>query len=388
MKTRCAMWISLLMFPSTALGQSGDEWRERFAAGQQALATGDFAAYARHMGAAAEAMPPGHLNRPFVQYHAARAAALADRPPEGVAWLARAWEENIESLMISFAAYDPAFDAMRSHADFVGLMTSLGEVEIVPRPLGGSVHLLTGAGSNVLVQTGPDGAVLVDTGYGPALPALLRALDRLGAGPIGHLLITHPHEDHLGGTPDLGGRVTIVAHPRTGAAMAEPYVFMEGVEVPPKPATARPDVTVERDTVMTLNGEEVRVVALPAHTDADLAVYFAGSRVAHLGDLYLGGNPMMFPGGEDPDAFLLAMERFLDGLHPNAVVLGGHDEPVDVGAVREQIEEARACMAYVREAIAAGQDAAAAADAAPGRFPSQWVRFFHGALARAREGSP
>jgi glyoxylase-like metal-dependent hydrolase (beta-lactamase superfamily II) len=383
---RHLVWASLLLLPSVALAQSPDAWRERFAAGQQALAGGALRTYAEEMRAAAEAMPPGHLNRPFVQYHAARAAALSGRPAEAVAWLRRAWDEDIEALMISFADHDPAFDAMRSDSGFTGLMASLADVALVTRPLGGSVRLVTGAGSNVLVQTGPDGAVLVDTGYAPALPALSRVLDSLRAGQVGHLLITHPHEDHLGGAPGLGARATIIAHPRTAVAMGEPYVFMEGVQVPPKPPEARPDLTIGRDTVLALNGEDVLVVALEAHTDADLAVYFTGSRVAHLGDLYLAANPMMFPGREDPDGFLDDLEAFLDALHPEAVVVGGHDAPVDIAAVRAQVATTRACMAFVREAVAEGRSAEEAVDAAGQRFAPQWIRFFYGVLGAGDAG--
>jgi len=112
----------LAALPAPGIAQSpGDEWRVRFAAGEEARRAGDHESYAREMAAAARALPAGQLNRPFVQYHAARGAALSGRPDEAFEWLRTAWEEEIESLMISFAPYDPAFAAVVETPGFLKL---------------------------------------------------------------------------------------------------------------------------------------------------------------------------------------------------------------------------------------------------------------------------
>jgi hypothetical protein len=64
------------------------------------------------MADAVRLMPAGHLNRPFAQYHAARAAALRADTTAAVAFLQQTWGEEIESLTISFAEYDSAFAAI------------------------------------------------------------------------------------------------------------------------------------------------------------------------------------------------------------------------------------------------------------------------------------
>jgi glyoxylase-like metal-dependent hydrolase (beta-lactamase superfamily II) len=372
----------LLVVPAPGRAQSpGDEWRVRFAAGEEARRAGDHDAYAREMSAAARALPAGQLNRPFVQYHAARGAALAGRTEEAVGWLRTAWEEGIESLMISFAPRDPAFVSVVDTPGFRGVMALAEELELEVRPLGGRAYLLTGAGSNVLAHVGPDGVLLVDTGYGAALPALRRALEGLGAAGVDLLLITHPHEDHMGAAGELGVASTILAHPGTAAAMREPYVFMEGVELPPKPPEALPDVEIAGDTTFVFNGETVRILPTVAHTTGDLSVYFAASRVAHLGDAYLAGNPMMFPGTADPAAFLDGLEAFVDGMDPATVVVGGHEEPADLAAVRAQIATSRACMAFVSDAFTRGLDLEATAEEGAERFPVPWIAFFYGYFA-------
>jgi len=365
--------------PTFAPAQEAD-WRAAFAAGEEARKAGDHAAYARHMAEAVAGLPAGHLNRPFAQYHAARAHAMAGDGAAAARFLGMAWDEGIESLMISFADHDPSFDALRDDPAFREVMGRSASLRLAVTPLGGAVHLLHGAGSQVVASVGPDGVLLVDTGYGAALPALRAALAGLGAERVDALVVTHPHEDHWGALEALSGEATVRAHPATVAALPEPYTFMEGVVLPARPDAVRGAVVPVESASLPFNGEDVRFVAMPAHTAGDLAVVFPRSKVVHLGDVYLGGNPMMFPGAEDPDGFLDRMDAFLDALPAGTVVVGGHDAPVGVEAVRRQVAESRACMAFVRDALERGLSRDETVRFAEGRFAAPWVRFFYGAL--------
>ena len=184
----------------------------------------------------------------------------------------------------------------------------------------------------------------------------------------------------MGATPELGGDAVVHAHPGTTAAMREAYVFIEGVTLPPKPAEALPDVEIAGDTTLVIGGVEVRLTPTVAHTAGDLSVYLPRARVAHLGDTYLAANPMMYPGQQDPAGFLDDLEAFLDSMHPETVVVGGHEEPADLAAVRAQIETSRAAMDFVRDAMEAGSTLDEAAEAGAERFAPQWIAFFWGVL--------
>lgn len=382
MRARHVVWMGLLILPSVVSAQAGDDWRARFAAGEEARRNGEGAAYAAEMAAAAGAMPQGHLNRPFVQYHAARAAAMLGQDAEAVRWLRTAWDEGIESLMISFAGYDEAFVSLADSQSFREVMSLAAGMQLATRELGGGVYLVQGAGANVVVLVGGDGVFMIDTGYAAALPALRTAIESVGGDGVDLLLVTHPHEDHMGSTPELGAAARVLAHPGTATAMAEPYAFMEGVSLPPKPAHALPDVRISRDTTFTFNGESVRITPTVAHTEGDLSVYLTEARVALLGDSYLAGNPMMYPGTEDPIGFLDRYEAFLDDMHPETVVIAGHEEPTDLAAVRHQIAESRACLEVVRQAIAEGLSIEQTAERLVDRFPPQWVAFFYGVVSQ------
>jgi hypothetical protein len=73
-----------------------------------------------------------------------------------------------------------------------------------------------------------------------------------------------------------------------------------------------------------------------------------------MGDAWLAGNPLVFPGSKDPEHFLDRVDGFLATLPPGVVVVGGHDEPTDVPTVRARIARTRDCIDLVRGAVADG----------------------------------
>lgn len=376
--------ISLAAFATVGPlhAQDHEEWRLRFAAGEEARKASDYDRYADEMAASARALPDAEQNRPLVQYHAARSAALAGRAGDAVSWLTKVWDEGVDALMVSFALGDSAFDTLRGDAGFEALLSRAANTQLEVRPLGGQVYLISGVGSNLIAQVSDDGVFLVDTGYRLVLPAVRSALAGLGGQVITHLLVTHPHEDHMGGAEEIGRDAVVIAHPATALAMQAPYALMDGVTLPPKAASALPKVSVDSDTTIVVGGEPVRIVPTVAHTPGDLSIYFTESDVAHLGDAYLATNPMMFPGQVDPEGFLDSLEAFLDEMGPSTVIVGGHEGVGDVAAVRAQIDVSRACMSFVRESLGDGLSLEQTARAGMERFPLQWIAFFYGVLSR------
>lgn len=379
--------ITAVLCGTPVAAQDDQAWREPYAAGMAALEAGDTAQYAAEMARTVALLPPTRLNRPFVQYHAARAYALLGDAERCAHFLAMAWDEGIESLMISFARYDAAFDGVRKEPGFVEVMGRPDEMTLGVTHLAGNVYLLDGAGSTVVAFTGPDGVVLADTGYGPALGAVRRAAASLNSGEISALILTHPHEDHVGAAGVLAETVPVYAHPRTFAALTEPYAFIEGVASPPKfeagfePAEA---VVIDSDTTMRINGERVRFIPLEAHTDADIVIYFEDSGVVDFGDVFISSEPVMYP-GRDPEGYLARVDALLADLPESTVVVGGHDEPLGLDAVRHQIAETRVLMSIVRDARADGATLDETVERAEGRFIAPWVSFFYRVFA-AQEG--
>ena len=76
-------------------------------------------------------------------------------------------------------------------------------------PVRGQVSMITNGSSNVLLQAGPQGVLLVDTLSEPDAPRLLEVVrGRAGAGPIRYVVNTHADPDFTGGNADgRGGRL-------------------------------------------------------------------------------------------------------------------------------------------------------------------------------------
>jgi glyoxylase-like metal-dependent hydrolase (beta-lactamase superfamily II) len=166
----------------------------------------------------------------------------------------------------------------------------------------GNVHLMVGAGANVVVQLGDLGAILVDTGTAQNADAVLAALRTLTSRPVRYIITTHSHPDHVGGNERVGAaglptsgrgvavvgagagaRAEIIAHEETLNRMSAPA----GSQAP-TPVAAWPTSTYSSSRKeFFYNGEGVQIVHLPsAHTDGDSIVFFRRSDVIAAGDVY------------------------------------------------------------------------------------------------------
>ena len=176
------------------------------------------------------------------------------------------------------------------------------EAGLYTMPVQGSVHVIIGAGSNLTVQVGSLGAVLVDTGSAQNADAVLATLRQLTPRPVRHIINTHAHADHVGGNEKIGAsgapisgrgvaqvgagtaaRAEIIAHEETLNRMSAPA----GTQAP-TPVAAWPTSTFSgKHKEFYYNGEGIQIVHVPtAHTDGDSIVFFRRSDVIASGDLY------------------------------------------------------------------------------------------------------
>src|SRR5215471_145571 len=80
---------------------------------------------------------------------------------------------------------------------------NLSNVEIRILPAQGNVYMLVGAGSNMTVQTGRDGVLIVDAQYAPLSEKILAAIRTLSKGPIRYLVNTTFDADHTEGNEPI-----------------------------------------------------------------------------------------------------------------------------------------------------------------------------------------
>ncbi len=207
-----------------------------------------------------------------------------------------------------------------------GLAAAQQNSDVHILPVRKNIYMLVGAGGNITVSAGPDGALLVDSGSAPMTDKVLAAIRQLGLQlsangappkPIQFIINTSVDADHTGGNASIAksGRTYTggnVAGDLRGLGEADPeegaqiYAYQTvlnrmSATLPPAapgkvpltatPTAAWPAVTYDTDVLNFshfFNGEAIQIIHQPAaHTDTDSMVYFRGADVLATGDIFV-----------------------------------------------------------------------------------------------------
>ncbi len=163
-------------------------------------------------------------------------------------------------------------------------------------------YVLTGAGANVAVQVGSDGAVVVDAGDAEHAERVVAEIKKLTAHPIRYVINTSDDPEHVGGNEKVakagktifqtgnafseamtnGGAAAVLAAERVLLRMSAPTG-----QTAAYPAASWPTETFAQPRkYMYFNDEGIEVLHQPAaHTDGDSIVFFRRSDVVMAGDI-------------------------------------------------------------------------------------------------------
>jgi glyoxylase-like metal-dependent hydrolase (beta-lactamase superfamily II) len=189
----------------------------------------------------------------------------------------------------------------------------------------GNVWLIAGAASNIVVQIGDDGILVVDTGGAGTATEVLAAIRALSDKPIRWVVNTHAHPDHTGGNETISqAGVTVNGNP---AAIIAHENVLARMSAEDRPVTEWPlNSFFESGRDFYFNGEAVFLYHVPsAHTDGDVMVYFRGSDVLVTGDLFVTTHfplvDLAYSGGID--GFIEGLNLALDITVPAWLQEGG-----------------------------------------------------------------
>lgn len=176
-------------------------------------------------------------------------------------------------------------------------------------------------GGNVAASVGPDGVLLVDDMFATMTDKLRASIFTFSTKPIRIVLNTHFHGDHIQGNMNFQKSAVIIAHENVGKRL----IKNNKPEAPT--AGMMPAVFFTDSITLHFNGEDIRMIHFPnSHTDGDAAIYFTGSKVLHLGDMFFMG---MFPavyseGGGNVEQLIVTLETILKMIPADASVIPGH----------------------------------------------------------------
>lgn len=211
----------------------------------------------------------------------------------------------------------------------------------------------------VLVRTG-DGLVAFDSSGVMTAPAVVESLRRWSDEPVSHVVYTHGHADHVGGSPvfvadaEARGhrRPTFVGHENVGPRL-DRYDLTNGWNLAinqrqfgwllPRsglgiggdaarflPAdVARPDVTYRDRHDLTVGGVAMELIHARGETDDHTWTWLPSLRAACIGDLFIwnfpnAGNPQKVQ--RYPDEWATAL-RAIAGYEPE-LLLPAHGLPI------------------------------------------------------------
>ena len=222
---------------------------------------------------------------------------------------------------------------------------SSDEIEVLRvRP---NFYMIAGAGGNIAVQTGPDGAVLVDAGTLAASDRVVAAIKKLTDQPVRFIINTGADADHVGGngrlakagrsifamgTQPVGGEFAREMTNGYAASILAAENVLLRVSAPTGKASPLPSETWPTETFsesrrsIYFNQEGIQIVRVPAaHSDADSIVFFRRSDVIAVGDIFnVNSYPVMdLAHGGSIQGIIDGLNQILDLAVPAAKEEGG-----------------------------------------------------------------
>lgn len=260
------------------------------------------------------------------------------------------------SMKYSGTAMDLALDG--GDAAVIEVLRSKGArstpLEFETFRLAENVHRIAfpwGMRNNVVVFSGPDGILLVDSGFSRhAADALKKTIGGLATGEIRYVINTHPHGDHIEGNEIAPPGARVIGLQDLDGPELKGLVSKSG-----EPFRGPAGRDLQAGYVMPFNGEDVRIIPNPdLHSQADILIYFPASQVLCMGDLLLSQN---CPAVQDVAGYMNFLDTVLDVFAPGTTFVSGHGKDLTKDGLRKYRDDLAGMTAIVGKQLAAGQSA-------------------------------
>lgn len=244
--------------------------------------------------------------------------------------------------------------------------------------LGPKLHVLAGAGGNIVILEGPEGLLLIDSGVPEAAAGVAAEAGKISKSPVARLINTHWHFDHVGGNATFGkSGARILAHENTKGRMStrQTIAFFQRSFDPVAPE-GLPAETFKDHGQLKHGADALHYRYLPpAHTDGDTTIHFQNANVYHGGDLlFFGLYPFIdYSSGGSLAGMAANAERIQKAIDDRTKVVPGHGPVGGRKDVREFGDMLSACLESISRLIREGKTLEQVQAAGPTRrFDAKW----------------
>ena len=211
----------------------------------------------------------------------------------------------------------------------------------------GSISMVAGAGSNITVQAGRDGILLVDSGAAGMTDKVAALIKPLSKGQVTYGINTDHQSDHTGGNEFFAttGRPLAINRASQASVMIVSFdTVLDRMSAPTGKTAPTPEKAWPNDTYsvpeknLYFNGEGIQIFHQPGTTDGNSIVYFRRSDVISTGDIF---DPTEYPiidlkAGGSLQGVLQALNRLkvmaipADHQEGGTMIIPGHGRICDV----------------------------------------------------------
>ncbi|KAH3802231.1 endoribonuclease LACTB2-like [Dreissena polymorpha] len=177
-------------------------------------------------------------------------------------------------------------------------------------------------GTNTYIVGKGKKRILIDTGDSdkPEYISNLKKVLKEHCCGIQEIIVTHWHEDHVGGVPDIHKNIL------TESVRVSKFKRFEQQDEPISPVEY---TFVENKHIFNTEGATLRAIHTPGHTEEHMVLYLEEENAVFSGDTILGESTAVF---EDLHSYMASLQKILD-LKPSRIYPGHGivlQDPVEV----------------------------------------------------------
>lgn len=199
---------------------------------------------------------------------------------------------------------------------------------------------------NMLVFNGPDGALLVDSGFEP-VDLIAAELKNLGVQKVKYIINTHSHGDHVEGNAVLGQDAVITSSHRCWEVLAASDEFSK---------SGLPNLTFTDSLSIHFNYEIINLYFMPGHSDDDIIVHFAKANILCIGDFGFRKPYATWP-GYSGNVYNMehSMNWMANRFSDHTIIVAGHEDDYSMADLKSDAAMVSEAIALVRPLIQQGK---------------------------------